>query len=199
MKNKTIFALLFALTLSMASYAQTGKNTFFFGSSAGMSGNYGKSATINGTTVDGAKSFNMSLTPRLGYFFTNNVAAGLEMDFTHRYSKGGENSARTNQILAGPFARFYAPLLENRAAAFLFGSLGFGTAGNSSEGQASSATLLGIGFGPGLSFFATERVGLETQLRFDFVNTTATANEQTAVNNATGVNLQVGVHYYIGR
>lgn len=199
MKTKSILTLFFVLAIALSAQAQTERNTFFFGSSAGMSANYGKSATINGIEVDGAKSFNLSLTPRLGYFFARNLAAGLEMDFTHRYSKGGEQSARTNQILAGPFARYYIPMLENRAAAFLFGSLGFGTAGNSSEGQNSSATLFGIGFGPGLSFFASERVGLETQLRFDFVNTTATANEQTAINNASGVNLQVGVHYFIGR
>lgn len=77
-----------------ASFAQTAKSTWLLGGSAGF--NSSKQGDFKWT------QFNLS--PNAGYFFMNNLAAGLSLDFS---SYKEENTDAQTMFSVGPFIRYY--------------------------------------------------------------------------------------------
>lgn len=86
-----------------------------------------KSNSVNEAYINPDKRFAISLTPRLGYFVINNLAAGLDftIDYTHTVAMSGDYVSNMTRFGAGPFLRFYVPakkLLPFAEASYSIGS-----------------------------------------------------------------------------
>lgn len=109
--------------------------------------------------------FNMSLTPKLAWFVKDNVALGGYVDLGLATAKG----AGTNVSYGvGGLGRYYFPTSDvnvARSMRFLVeanaGLQGVNTSGGSSTNG------IGLGFGPGLTYFVTQNVALESLLKYN--------------------------------
>lgn len=111
--------------------------------------------------------FNMSLTPKLGYFIQDRWAIGGQVGLDLYSPEGGDSKTQTTWSIA-PFTRYYFSGAEidnllNNGAFFAEGSVGFG-GDNSSGGNSTNGVDLGIG--AGYAYFITPNVGLEGLLKF---------------------------------
>ena len=111
----TIAISAFALT----SIAQTEKGTFLLGGSLGYSASENKSSSqrIN------SKSTFITISPKIGYFVSNNFAIGTRVDYTIAKNKVRKSqyenepevfgpSEKSNRFGISPFARYYISLTE---------------------------------------------------------------------------------------
>lgn len=115
--------------------------------------------------LNGDGYFNLSLNPKAAWFVRDNIAIGA-------YAKLGistaKNAGTTTMYGVGPIARYYIndpkvnPLQHARF--FFEGNVGI-EGSNYSKG--SSTNGLGLGIGPGLAYFITPNIGLETLLKYD--------------------------------
>lgn len=110
-------------------------------------------------------TFNMSLTPKVAWFVRDNIALGGYVDF----GLATANKSGTNvNYGVGGLGRYYFPAADvkvARSTRFLMeaniGIQGVNTAGgNSTHG-------LGLGFGPGLAYFVTDNIALESLLKYN--------------------------------
>lgn len=109
-------------------------------------------------------NFSVNLDPKLGYFFSNNLALGAYLNFGLVTSKGGGNSIDYG---IGALGRYYLSTDINvvrNSRWFLEGNAGIeGT--NPASGENTNG--LGVGFGPGWTYFITSNVGLEALLKYN--------------------------------
>lgn len=133
--------------------------------------------------------FNMSLSPKLGYFIMDRWAVGAQVGL-NVYSPEGTNDTQTSWSV-GPFTRYYFAsnevdsLLRN-GAFFGEGSVGFG-GDNSSTGNSTNGAELGIG--AGYAYFITPNVGLEGLLKYQAL--LGGGNRNAAGNLYLGVGFQI--------
>src|SRR5437773_1616449 len=99
--KKIIMSLLALTVMAMASNAQTEKGDWMLGGNLTIS------------TATGNSQF--TLQPMGGYFFANNFVAGLNVTFN--FQKKGD--VKTDEIAAGPFARYYFNLKNSSFKPFL--------------------------------------------------------------------------------
>src|SRR5579859_4202038 len=94
--------ILFAAVLMTSAYAvsaQTNKGQWLAG------GNVSFKSESNGP-ADAQKSTTFQLSPDAGYFFIDNLAAGIRLNYQSEKVKNDPNGAST-LFFAGPFVRYY--------------------------------------------------------------------------------------------
>lgn len=128
--KRIVLSLAIMLMAGMAAQAQTEKGTWLLG------GNMTFQAT------DGASFFNAS--PNIGYFFSNNLAAGLEASFV--------SASGANIYAFGPFIKPYFGKSEKGK---FFGKGSFLLVGGEGNSEA------GFGLGAGYALFLNRSVALE--------------------------------------
>lgn len=115
-------------------------------------------------------SFNIS--PKLGYFIQDNIVVGgeVQLGLDHR----SVSSISTNEInyKVGAFGRYYISdprtILLKHSRFFIEGNTGLTGTNSKTEGAPSVTTNgIGIGIGPGVTYFITPNVGLEALLKYD--------------------------------
>lgn len=133
---KMMFVLAIAFGMAHVSHAQISVGKYTVGGSFDF-------------TTDPSVSF--SVNPRVGYFFTENIAIGLDAGFSMS-DIGGAN--RFGMAL-NPNARYYASLMDNL---YVFGhaALNFGDIINNST--------FGLQAYPGVAYFFNERFAIEGSL-----------------------------------
>jgi outer membrane protein len=170
MKKLILLTALF-LGLFATAQAQVGKGLFAGGSLGfSMAGNKSQNGS---NTTQGTTSSSFNVTPRIGYFFTDNIAAGLVLGYagTTINTPGFVDSKTTAGTLSvGLFGRYALPLGDGGNFAFL-GDLNLGfssTTGKTELGSVSiesdPSTNVRIGIAPGILFFPTPKIGLEAGL-----------------------------------
>lgn len=212
----------YILSLLFISLAFAGKQTFaqvgqglFVGGSLGLTSSSGKtttSTTTGGTTTtvesDNPKNSSFNIMPRVGYFFTDNIGAGLMIGYTSSKTQAISTpnpnttvttTTKTGIFNVGLFGRYTQQLGDSDF--YIYGDLGFGIgSGNSkistetktgsttttveSDGPKISTTSIGIT--PGILFFPTKKIGLEASLGnvFAYISTKETT-ENTSGNTTT--------------
>lgn len=209
MKKFLFSSFLFFGTLAMAN-AQVGKNTTMIGGSIGFSTSSGETevslSDANVSTIDGPNATVINANPKIGYFFAENFAAGLGIEYSYLTTEEEGSTDRTSSdFLAGPFARYYVPLGGENFYFFVEGSLGFGTAsttetpenGNEIEG---SGSLFGAGGGPGLAVFVGDQIALEGLLRYNHVSTSTEFNDDRVLDSSVNeVDVLIGINWYLNR
>lgn len=139
----------------------------------------------NGTSV------NFKLNPQVGYFIQDNIAIGGIVNLGVDYKK---NSGTTVTYGVGAFGRYYVSSKQMQLLKHtrFFGEANIGISGenNKVDGSPSRTTNgLGIGIGPGISYFITPNIGLEALAKY---NLTAGFGSSATVNRLSfGVGFQI--------
>lgn len=182
--KRILTTILFACAGVLASNAQTERGNVMWGASV---------SNIGVDFQEGNTAFSLDITPKIGYFIQDDLAVGPEVLLGLNTSEG----FRSFTYGVGGFGRYF--LTARPAAEVLRGSRWFleanaGLTGSNVkvEGQPSSNTNgLGIGFGPGLAYFVTDRIALEGLLKYNlgvgFGNSTTTNR----------LNLGIGFQIYL--
>lgn len=122
------------------------------------------SQTEKGSKMIGGSGFaNLSdrffvrLSPSVGYFFLNNVSAGVEVDFS--YDEFGPST-----FAVGPFVRYYIGSGANR---FLVeGNFAYGNYPAMEDSYSYSKNSFSVGMGIGYTRFLSKQVGIEALLNY---------------------------------
>lgn len=208
--NKTfLIALVASLSLIFASSmnAQTDRGSFMIGGEIGLSSS-SSSITTNGNgnvgdqlTTNNATQFNIA--PSIGYFFANNFAIGVGVDYTLNTSKDRLDS----DLLFGPFVRYYIPFGEDKAL-FFEADFGYGnTADQLETDQGTRQALTNVfagGIGPGFTIFSSDAIGIEALAKYRFASgnnrITTPTNETFTSNSIThSFDFSVGLQIYFTR
>lgn len=175
---------LFACVGMFPAYAQTQRGNVMWG------------ANVTNMGLDfqkGNTGFTMDLTPKIGYFIKNDFAVGPEILLGINTSEG---FTRFSYGIGGFVRNFLSPSPEtdviNGSRWFVEANVGLTGTNVKTRGiPATHTNGLGIGFGPGLSYFITKRIALEGLLKYNlgvgFGNATTTNR----------LNLGVGFQIYI--
>lgn len=146
--------------------------------------------------LDGAKQFNLSFSPRAGYFVMDGLAVGLETTFTYAREEFefiyGTLTNKTSIFTAGPFVRYYL-----KSGFFAEASIGFGKQNSESDDPDGVNFETEIDFfsyelGVGYAIFFNNNVSLEPFLSYQFDQQTQNEDEI----KASGLNLGVGFTFY---
>ena len=135
-----------------------------------------------------SKNFHLDISPRVGYFISNNAVLGLQTNLDLEVYSGGEafNYAIT------PFARYYFPE-GARASGRFFGEFLIGFGGSSTEDSQEDAALSHVwGFKAGYAHFVGQNVALEGTLGYVRTN----ADFETGLAR-TGLAIGVGFNIYL--
>ncbi|MDD3771320.1 MAG: outer membrane beta-barrel protein, partial [Weeksellaceae bacterium] len=115
-----------------------------------VEGNIGFNSTNDKASDTKTSSFNLS--PKVGYFFTDDLAVGVELDL----GSSKINDEKTNSFGAALFARYYFLELGERFKTY--GELGLGFA-SLKQGDA-KASGFGAGLDLGINYFVTETIAI---------------------------------------
>src|SRR3954465_11538434 len=108
-------------------------------------------------------NFIIRLDPKLAYFISNNIAVGGYVNFGLQTSKGAGESIDYGVGLLGRYYLGTDINVVRNSRFFLEGNAGIeGT--NPASGDNTNG--LGLGFGPGWTYFLTSNVGLEALLKY---------------------------------
>lgn len=133
-------------------------------------------------------TFSIDLNPKLAYFISNNIALGGYVHFGLLTSKGAGESIDYG---VGALGRYYLGKDLNvvrNSRFFLEGNVGIeGTNPESGE----NTNGLGLGIGPGWTYFITPNVGLEALAKYQGI---VGFGERVTSSN---VNLSVGFQIYL--
>lgn len=174
-------ALMTVLFFSTTAFAQTQKGNILIGSDITDIGlNFQKSST----------QFNFNLNPKAAWFISDGLAVGGYVNFGLATSKGAGSDVSYG---IGALARYY-PTDKNvqklefskRARFFVEGNAGFGGT-NPASGASTNGVELGVG--PGISYFITPNVALETLLKYNII--VGGGNSTTAQQLNLGVGFQI--------
>ncbi|RYJ45747.1 porin family protein [Flavobacterium beibuense] len=114
----------------------------------------------NESTGD-VKSNGFTVSPRLGYFVSENIAVGVSLGYTSTTDKAPNTEDETLSMLeVGAFGRYYFTPANKFS---LFGQLGVAYASNKWEQGDLEAKSNGfnIGLAPGINYFVSDHLALE--------------------------------------
>jgi hypothetical protein len=171
--------LISAITLmSLNLLAQTAKNSWMIGGSAGFSSTKQKGNDEKSTSTK------VEFSPKVGYFICNDFAVGLNLDLSSS-TQGLSSSSYSGY---GLFTRYYYPAKSKTAK--VFGSFDM-TFLNKTENKASfNSTKFGVGVGG--VYFPSKTVGIETLVGYSLEN----ASQYTDQVREIGVKIGLQVHLF---
>ena len=219
--KKAVF--LIAVTLFFTSnnlFAQTEKGRTLIAISSALGNNGGDTGLSFASTKiksddfesDGTNSFNFNLSPRLGYFLTNDLVVGLELTYSFlRFENPGlqgfgGSETKSNQYSGGPFIRYY--FKGEKVRPIIEGGLSFGRNTNTSEGANPvdggdlefSSNLFSYGGGAGLAVSLGNHVSFDALLVYLNSQVKPTDNND---NNSRSIvsafSLRLGFSIYLGK
>ena len=130
------------------------------------------------------KVFNISVSPRAGYFVSDGVAIGAQVNLGLKAVKDLDNEYHYG---VSPFVRYYFPGGASATGRF-FGQGEIGIAGSS----AGDKVGLNVGANVGYAHFITQTVALEAMLGYNY----SKANVDTG-DKATGLGVSLGFQIYL--
>ena len=221
---KTIGGLLRVLVVVGVCFAvpataqiHTSRGSFVLGSRIGFS-TASSDVEVKGDGIDfngdGGSAYQINVHPGIGYFFLNNFAVGVSMeyiangnqspvDFENPDSEVNETS--NTDILFGPFLRLFLPVGEDQAF-FIGGTLGFGSSDDEFNDGTSTQSIhnriVTYGVGPGYTIFARNGLALEMLAQYNFARAENDINVQGVSRSSTtrtnAFDFSVGIQYYFG-
>lgn len=151
---------------------------------------------VTGTFQHGSNSLDLGITPQVGFFLVDNFALGGQVILNLKTASHYTDFS----YAVGPFARYYFNEINDQNLQFSRRSSFFAEANVNVRGEnvkvsgnSTSTNGLGVGIGPGLAYFLTPNLGLETTLKY---------NIGLGFGNATTVqqvSLNLGIQAYFSR
>jgi hypothetical protein len=207
------------LLLSLTGFAQNGKGKWLVGSVVEFGTRTG-TTTINQSNPVESKSTQVSVYPRVGYFFADRWAVGLVPGLSYTKQTGSAETSTNRAYSIAPFVRYYQPVGEKLG---IFGELsgisytsGSGDRNATNGGMISKSSFQNVNLGayvrPGVVYFITPKIGLETSfgsVGFGYF-TSKNTNEMPGENRETkdngfaaavnlSYNFNLGVLVYLGK
>lgn len=156
------------LLLSLTGFAQVNKGKWLIG---GGLESFSRTNTMTNPGVEN-KSSQVSVSPRVGYFFADRWAAGIAPSYTYNKYKDSLQTSKGNGYSIGVFVRYYQPIGEKLG---IFGSLngisysaGSGELNHVNNALSRKNKYRSVGVGafiqPGIVYFITPKIGLETSV-----------------------------------
>ena len=176
MKNLKLFIVFLIVLGFNTSYAQLQKGNLLIGGGA----------SFNLQFNDGTdNSFSFALSPNVLGLVTDNIAVGGSIGLS--YSKFA--SVSNTSISFQPKGRIYFPSNEHMAFYFDAG-IGLQFLNLDINGGTDSETALVYSFGPGIAYFISEDVSIDTGLAF---------NRLGGFYDQSFINLRVGIQVFLNR
>jgi len=166
---------LLLLALSLTAVAMVGKAQI-------QRGNVMVGGTLSNfdLTLGEGGNFEMDITPKAAWFIKDNTALGAYVNFAFQTAKGaGSNIGYGVGALARQYMAGDAISAVRHTRFFMEANVGIEGTNNNQASNKTSTNGLGIGFGPGLSYFITPNIGLEGLLMYKGIlgfGTTATTS-----------------------
>ena len=208
---------LLALLLSSSGFAQQHKGKWLVG---GTFGSNSRTGTMQYPDVED-KSNLLYVSPRVGYFLSDRWAVGIAPSFSRSFRGLPNHKHETRTVSVAPFIRNYWPVGDKLS---IFGELS-GSVDRSTErinkvngdstqieNFSSGTTGMGLYLRPGIVYFITPKIGIETSigsLGFSYATmkgkreTPERTSEMTEKHFGSTVNLNyafnVGVNFYLGK
>lgn len=185
---KNVFLLAFFCLLFIPNlYSQTSKGSQFIGGGLSFSNIIYK---YEGDYKNVETEYNVS--PAYGYFINDNLAFGLAVGYNynkHKYTDYEDNETTTstyNTLKLSPFFGYYNKLNDKTwLLVHLNFAYGFGNQKNEGVSNKYNITYLGAGISPGISYFFTNRIGLECTIGL-------LSYSNSSVKNKSGPELTAG-------
>ncbi|RYZ52768.1 MAG: porin family protein [Sphingobacteriales bacterium] len=141
--------------------------------------------------LDGSGLFSFNLNPKVAWFIRDNVAVGGFLSAGLRTAKGQGTGINYG---VGALARYYLGATPaNGATDFIRSSRFFveGTAGIQGDNPAvgNNTNGLGLGIGPGWTYFLTPNIGLEALVKYEGI--VGFGSRPTSNNLSVGVGFQI--------
>ncbi len=157
MSIRTTWMTIIALSslIAIESKAQTEKDNLMVGSSI---------TNLQATFQSGTSTVSLTINPKVGYFIEDDfvLGAGLSLGLM------GAAGVTTFNYGILPFARYYFPKKDVEAGRMrFFGEVDLGISGVNvfTTGNNTSTNGLSFSVGPGMAYFITPSVGMETLLK----------------------------------
>jgi len=169
----------------------------------------GGSLSINSQKSGDNKTNYFNISPRAGFFVSDNTSIGLMVGFNSLTQDVFDTGTATivegvnNQFQAGVYSRFHKSLADNFYI-YLQPSLSFGSGKYKVDGtETATSNSINIGLTPGLTYFMSNRFAFElnlANLTYAHSKLEGQGTEETTDNfnlnlNLTGITL--GLSYYI--
>jgi outer membrane protein len=194
---KKLFTTSIIVFVCFSAFAQFEKGRILAGGSVGFSATTNKTKTDNATNTN-SKTTSFSLSPRLGYFFIDNLAGGLELDMSTSSTKDdGSNDKDTYSSLTfSPFVRYYL-----QPGIFFQGQYGIGPGSSKSENGSTTIktkyTNSNWSLGVGYAHFLAGNVAIEPFIGYGAESRKAKSSDIRNVNS--GLFINIGFQIYLDR
>lgn len=230
---KKLILSLAMIAVGTAAFAQISSGSLMMGGSLGFNSSGGGTVDITPggggtkTSKDLTATSDWNFSPAIGYFFTDNLAAGVRLNVgstnmgqvTTTDGKTTENVASFD-LGVELFGRYYKELGTN-VYMFIDAGLGYSSMSYTDKTQdgldklkdddKNSITAMGINIAPGITYFPTAKWGIDLTLNrligYNMYNSTVEApNNGGKIETSTsdfGIGLglmpSLGLHYYMGK
>lgn len=206
--RKTIlFSLLTSATLLFSANtmeAQTQKGNFMVGGELGLSTS-SSTVSVDGSETEGSSATQFNIAPSVGYFFVDNFAAGIGVDYTLSTVKNNNRDELDSDLLFGPYMRYYIPFGDK--ALFFEADFGYGNSTDditvNNEQQRAITNVFAVGLGPGFTIFSNDNIGIEALAKYNFASSNSIlsgSGVETTSNSIThAFDFSVGLQVYLGR
>lgn len=197
--KKAIALTVLALTVFFAS-GQTTRNDWFVGGSFGFTSSTQKETGVSGST----NSTIFALTPDAGYFFIDNLAAGINLNATSTHQSSGSSPATTiTDVSAGPLVRYYFGIASNVKlfvhADASWGSLKYAYGYSGSPTQNSPSIPISMYDGKaGAAFFLNPNVALEFTAGYESLVEKESSGGYTTKFTTGSIVVGLGFQVYLG-
>lgn len=182
---KYLVVLFFGLSASVRVMAQTEEGNIMVGAQL---------LNVTGTFQSGSSTFDMGISPQVGFFLSDNFALGAAVLANLRTASHYTDFS----YAVGPFARYYFNHFKGedlqfskRSSFFVEGDVFVQGENIKTNGNSVNTNGLGIGIGPGIAYFITPSIGLEALLKY---NPVIGFGNSTTVNK---VSLNLGLQAYL--
>jgi len=192
--KKTVILLFTVLTLSTA-FAQFEKGRILAGGSVSFSATTDKTKA-NSTTTTNGKTTSFDFGPKAGYFFINNLAAGIGLDARTSTYKD-ENSTykyTTSGVSVSPFVRYYL-----KPGIFFQGTFGGGPSKtkvtNNNVTSTTKFSTANWSLGAGYAWFLNNKVAIEPFIGYGSQISKNKGNDVKDINSSLFIN--IGFQIYL--
>lgn len=178
-----------------SAFAQFEKGRVLAGGGISFSTNTNKTKTDAATTTD-SKTTSFNLMPKGGYFFMDNVAGGVGLDWIFRSTKSETTDNKNNSFgfVISPFVRYYL-----KPGVFFQGAYGIGPANDKQKAGSTTVTTKytssNWSLGAGYAYFLNDHVAVEPLIGYGSL-----ANKYKSPDakyKSSGLFINIGLQIYL--
>lgn len=177
--------ILLLILITFSANAQITKGNWLVGGNASFS--YDSHKTTNDLGNTRYSSFNLELSPNVGYFFVDKLAGDARISYNQNFSEESTSSSDSSTLSVDPFVRFYFLPTEQNFNIFGESSYKFYLKNEYSDIKTFSVKA-------GATYFVNHSVGYELALQYLNSNFDNSFNSSGTINT---IMLSFGVQIYL--